>query len=1655
MVNAINANGIDSGIFYSPSTVNRQSSAVKENYPGYLNITYNPTTKKLSIIPTDVPSNIKPYKAITIRDANGRNVLNVERVGNQTEIVANNLGAVSKSTISIYDLKDIVQIEPNKTYYLYQLDQSDKVHSTKLSVDFWKTNAAIAPTVYLTAPAIDKATQALVDNCLFSKPKFDGKEYAWKGDVNVNYKRTSTYNAAQFRLKFNQLPNTNEVFIKYGNIKGSFNNQQDLVFTKAPHKSSTDTLEVKNVRIQTNKWYSFAFSGSKVYLNGKNLGNLYPTKDNIQLIRGNAKWEIADLVIWDLEYTDNNGWKNSFSEAELKQYAEKIPSPTDKGVIALFDIDEGNGTQFINSVGGNPITATATGDCKTDWVVSKYINTSIQGLAKNLGNVMNFCTDKGTGLISGIDLANKSFSIEFMARRSRTGQSEYIINQGTGGKNTQLHIGFRQDDRFVFAFWDNDLVLEAKYGQDTDWHQWSCTYDATTKIRRVYRDGLLVGEDKNVAAYQGKGDIQMAHQDYNNFYNGQLDDLRIWSEARSADDVKANMAASLSNLPNTLLAYTKFEKYTNNTVYNEVTKKNDIGFQGIADKPLSDIQAKYKCNLSNYLNFCDKNKGYGDISGIDLKNKSFTIEFLAKKDKDDSFQFSVSQGKAGHNQLLRIGWWNDNRFQFGFYNDDLLTKAKYLTDNQWHHWACVYDKNTKKQIIYRDGVEIANRISKNDFQGSGDLRIGQSTEGAYEFKGDFRELRIWDNARTPKEIKDHVNKIVKRNENNLIAYYKFDGKKAYNEVSQKEDITFKNWTYCVAPTSKPPTPKSTDNYFTLCTGNGFGELNGIDFANKSFTIEFMARRQRTGTNEFVLTQGQANNNSLLHIGFARGGDNFTFGFWGNELVADAKYGQDTDWHHWSCTYDVVTKIRRIYRDGQLIAENKTGKPYQGTGKMTIGKLLDRDFFKGDIDELRIWKTARSSGDIAANVNQPLPIISSDLLAYYKFEKVNKNAVYNEVTQKEDITFQNNDCTNHVVNFCKKNSLIRTNILSEIKDASFTIEFWAKSISKEDDHFYIDYDEITIKMDKGKFLFQTYNPTTSTKIYATLPTDNNGHHWTCIYDKTNGQIIIYLDGKEVAKGKSNKDKSYDDKFTIRNIKGAIDEFRVWKTVRTPQQIKDNISKSIAVTSDLIFYSKFDKEQNGKAYNEVTKKYDITLENQPTIGIKGQFSCKSVTKPIVATKTNAPNTGKVLDFCVSNGTVEIEGVNLIPYNSKYFTIEFWSRRLRKGVEEYIMGQEGKEGIRVGYNDKDQFFFSFDDAGGGRTVDAKYGQDTEWHHWALVFQYENYTSTWYSTIYHDGVLISGLLSGQALFRNYLNGKIHIGEYNNKPFTGQVDEFRIWHEQRNEADIKKYRNAPLTTIPTSLKSYLKFEDIKGNLFFDDVTQKYNRNSKGLANSNISTSDKSCGSPPINNPTPTALNLNGKDIYAVSNNSIDLSNKSFTIEFWADAHKKGVVNYKDVYGGTAIGHGTLGKTKEHLALKITKSGLHHYTYVFDNTNKKIIHYIDGKKEKEEIFNGHLANAPLIIGRAAAGGQNIQPFKGAIDEVRVWNKALDANLIARHYKWKYDNTVADLLLYYDFENNQGTTITDVKGTNNGQVIIPINPKYAFTSSNIKLRKAIK
>jgi CSLREA domain-containing protein len=199
------------------------------------------------------------------------------------------------------------------------------------------------------------------------------------------------------------------------------------------------------------------------------------------------------------------------------------PKQTDvepANAVAAWRFEEPSGTAVLDSVGS--ANGTLSGAAYRD--------------SGAVGQGLRFTGAAGAMTVSsGINLANASFSLVVRARRAAAGGSHFVFGQGIGATNQGLHVGFRSTNQFTFAFFGNDLDSPAY--TDTAWHAWACTFDATTKRRTIYRDGVQVAQGTASANYQGSGAFTIGQTLGGNNFNGNLDEAAIFARELTASEV--------------------------------------------------------------------------------------------------------------------------------------------------------------------------------------------------------------------------------------------------------------------------------------------------------------------------------------------------------------------------------------------------------------------------------------------------------------------------------------------------------------------------------------------------------------------------------------------------------------------------------------------------------------------------------------------------------------------------------------------------------------------------------------------------------------------------------------------------------------------------------------------------------------------------------------------------------------------------------------------------------------------------------------------------------------------------------------------------------------------------------------------------------------
>jgi len=192
-----------------------------------------------------------------------------------------------------------------------------------------------------------------------------------------------------------------------------------------------------------------------------------------------------------------------------------------------------------------------------------------------------------------------------------------------------------------------------------------------------------------------------------------------------------------------------------------------------------------------------------------------------------------------------------------------------------------------------------------------------------------------------------------------------------------------------------------------------------------------------------------------------------------------------------------------------------------------------------------------------------------------------------------------------------------------------------------------------------------------------------------------------------------------------------------------------------------------------------------------------------------------------------------------------------------------------------------------------------------------------------------------------------------------------------------------------------------------------------------------------------TALSFNGTStsVNAGTSSSFNLTGQ-FTIEGWFKVSSftdgwQAIVTKGDGawrvqrYNGTDnLDFGTNGLSNQDLqgSANVNDGDWHHFAAVYDGSNKYL--YVDGTLDAEAAVTGSLSTDSYAVSIGSNAQVSSRNFDGLIDEVRIWNAALDSTTIQ---EWMNRNIAAyhpyysSLVGYWQCNDGSGTIAHDASG----------------------------
>ncbi len=313
------------------------------------------------------------------------------------------------------------------------------------------------------------------------------------------------------------------------------------------------------------------------------------------------------------------------------------------------------------------------------------------------------------------------------------------------------------------------------------WNHIAGTYDGSAL--RLYVNGIFIDD------YATTGNIDWTYSplgffvgslkdnDENYYFDGKIDEVRIWNTARTETEIRQNMYRELPDPDSelTLVAYYKLNETGSTTSAADSKGSNNGTLTNMAGSEWQTSPAFF--GPKNCLNF---NASDDYVSGNLTSSASsvLTIEFSVSFNDLSNQQNLLYISDGATNQRIVPYKDADNKINLFVAdvnnNADVLSSDFIIEQNKWYHLAFVYDD--KAAAIYVNGLNVASKTMTYSYalDGSDIFSFGSDNGGGSNSNVKMDEVRIWNTARTETEICGNMFTSLNGNESGLIAYYNFD-----------------------------------------------------------------------------------------------------------------------------------------------------------------------------------------------------------------------------------------------------------------------------------------------------------------------------------------------------------------------------------------------------------------------------------------------------------------------------------------------------------------------------------------------------------------------------------------------------------------------------------------------------------------------------------------------------------------------------------------------------------------------------------------------------------------------------------------------------------------------------------------------------------------
>jgi hypothetical protein len=594
---------------------------------------------------------------------------------------------------------------------------------------------------------------------------------------------------------------------------------------------------------------------------------------------------------------------------------------------------------------------------------------------------------------SDLSFKSNSFSIGGWFKTSTVANPAYLFSRyDTAGWKVWLDadgdacFGIDDDNVWSGETPDDFVCTVGKNYDDNNWHYVLAKKDATGGIY-LYLDGQEEVSDLTLTAtgpLSGTSPIFYAGVNSDgttSLFGGFLDAIKIYDYARSVDQIKQDYNEGLSGISSNrgigvsagdnspkwmsdgLVGYWKMDEASWNGTANEVIDASGNNNHGKAFSGSVPTGGKF----GNGGEFAGLNDSIivNDNDSLDFYKK-FSISFWANQDAFVGGGL-VSKYSSGGLRSYSIRPANEDELGFALSSDGDNYSSYYTTNNcgfvsngQWYHFNVIFNEGSLK--VYRDANLCQEFTTNIPFlnNSSVNLEIGKFNFSAPSFDGKIDEVRAYNRALSPDEIKQLYNYAP-----GPVLHLKMDEKSGTTAFDSSGNDNHGTLLY--------DTKWNNGEINSALDFDGVGDVvtfsDGPQWNSKTFSVSAWVNfKSETGPSYNMPVSASSNLDNKYYFDFKNNAISFKVNDNNAPAWITATYSIDprNKWYFVSGAFD--GSFVYLYVDGVLRQKTSfTGNYPASNGAPDIGNFGSSNnnvyAFNGIVDDVRIYNYARTQEQI--------------------------------------------------------------------------------------------------------------------------------------------------------------------------------------------------------------------------------------------------------------------------------------------------------------------------------------------------------------------------------------------------------------------------------------------------------------------------------------------------------------------------------------------------------------------------------------------------------------------------------------------------------------------------------------------------------------------